>query len=353
VGGTPSAEGGAKNSGGAPVRVATVTQTNMPVVEHTIGTVVANTLVQVTARIEGVVDAANFKEGQFVKKGDLLFQIDPRGFEAALEQARAALLRDEALLRNALRDKQRQETLLKRGATSAQARDTVATNAEALAATVAVDKAAVKMAELNLGYTEIRSPVEGKTGPLLVQPGNMVTGTTSTTLVTIAQVQPVKISFSLPEADLPAIQARQRDSRLTATLNLSDAAGNALVAPVDFTSNAVNNQSGTIELRATFGNGDLALVPGQLVNVTVELNVLHDALTVPRTAINDGPAGPFIYIAKDGKASSHAVKVLFDDSTNVAIASDVRPGELVIVEGQLRVESGGKVRILPGKSVRE
>ena len=342
-----SVPGKDQRSAAAPVRVAKIVRRDMPVVEHALGTVVPNTLVQVTARVQGVLDVATFKEGQFVKQGDLLFRIDPRAFEAALDQSRGVLRRDEALLKNAIRDKQRYRNLYDQGASSDQLLDTSATTADSLAATVAIDRAAVKIAQLNVGYTQIRSPVDGKTGPLLVQPGNMVAANNTTPLVTIAQVQPVKVSFNLPQSDLGLIQSRQHAQRLTVALDVQDTRGKPLTAPVDFVSNAVSNQSGTIELRATFDNADLSLVPGQLVNVTVELNDLHNALVVPRNAINDGPDGPYIYVVADGKAVEHTIKLLFDDTKNAAIESNVKPGVQVIIEGQLRVEPGGAVRIMP------
>jgi multidrug efflux system membrane fusion protein len=340
-----------KAAAAAPVRVAKVERQDMPVVEHALGTVMANTMVQVTARVQGILDAAYFKEGQFVKKGDLLFQIDPRGFEAALAQSQAALRRDEAQLRNAVRDKQRYQSLHDQGAISDQLRDTSATNAEMLAGTVALDKAAVQATQLTVGYTQIRSPVDGKTGPLLVQPGNMVSATGTTPLVTIAQIQPVKVSFNLPESDLPRIQARQRAQGVTATIDSQGARAKPLVAPVDFTSNAVNDQSGTIELRATFDNADLSLVPGQLVNIDVELDNFRGVLIVPHNAVNDGPNGSYVYIVSEGKAVSHTVKILFDDTKNAAVESDIRRGDRVIVEGQLRVENGGAVRMLPPANI--
>ena len=186
---------------------------------------------------------------------------------------------------------------------------------------------------------------------MLIQPGNMVAANGTTPLVTIAQIQPVKVSFNLPESDLHLIQARQHAQRLTATLDLPDTQGKPLWALVDFISNAVNDQSGTIELRATFANADLSLVPGQLVNVTVELDDIHGALVVPRTAINDGPTGSYVYVVKGGKAEQHSLKMLFDDTKSVAIESDLRPGDRVIVEGQLRVEDKGAVQILPPRKV--
>jgi multidrug efflux system membrane fusion protein len=334
----------------APVRAMRVTRRDMAVVEHTLGTVVANTTVQVTVRVQGVIEAAPFKEGQFVRKGDLLFQIDPRPFQAALAQASAILAKDQAQLLNANRDKARYASLAQQGAISDQQRATSATNADVLTATVAADKAAVDMAALNLDYTHVRSPVDGKTGPLLVQPGNMVSSSGTVPLVTIAQVTPVKVSFSLPQSDLDRIQARQKGEGLVASLdNRKSPSGEPLAAPVDFTSNAVSGQSGTIELRANFANQDLALVPGQLVDVTVQLDTIPHALVVPRDAINDGPDGPYVYAVEKNKAVAHPVKILFDDTKNVAVSGDLKPGQQVITEGQLRVNDNGPVRVIGGK----
>jgi multidrug efflux system membrane fusion protein len=340
---------GARGGNIAPVRVASVVRRDMPVVEHSLGTIIANTTVNVTSRVQGVVDSAAFTEGQFVKKGDLLFRIDPRSFEAALAQARAVLSKDQAQLVNATRDKARYQNLASQGAISDQQRDTSATNADVMVATVAADKAAVDMAALNLDYTQIRSPVDGKTGPLLVQPGNMVSATALTPLVTIEQVRPVKLSFTLPQSDLDRIQARQKNHGLIAILE-SKAGQAPLSAPVNFTSNAVSGSSGTIELRAMFDNQDLALVPGQLVNVTVELDNIANALVVPRDAVNDGPNGSYVYVVHGGKAVSHPVKILFDDTVNVAVDGDIAPGDQVITEGQLRVEPNAAVRVLGARA---
>jgi multidrug efflux system membrane fusion protein len=178
----------------------------------------------------------------------------------------------------------------------------------------------------------------------------MVAANGTTNLVTIQQVRPVKVSFSLPQTDLDRIQARQAGKGLTATLEAKAADGSPLTAPVDFTSNTVSGTSGTIELRADFANADLKLVPGQLVNVTVELDDIPNALVVPRDAINDGPDGSYVYVAANDKAVSHPVKILFDDTQNVAVVSDIKPGDPVIIEGQLRVDPGGAVRVIGGKA---
>ena len=329
----------------APVRVALVERRDMPVVERSLGTVVANTLVQVTARVQGTLEAAHFQEGQFVKKGDLLFQIDPRPFQASLAQAKAIYERDQAQAINAQRDKDRYAALQAQGAISVQQLDTSQTNAAVMAASVAADRAALDMAELNLSYTQIRSPVDGKTGPVLVQPGNMVAANNTNPLVTIAQVKPVKISFTLPQTDLARIQARQAAGGLIASIDVNDANGKPLSAPVTFTSNAVNAQSGTIELRTQFANDNLALVPGALVNVTVELGDIPRALVVPGEGVNDSPTGSYVYVVKNDKAVQVPVQILFDDSKNVAISGGIAPGDAVIIEGQLRVVPDASVKV--------
>jgi multidrug efflux system membrane fusion protein len=346
---------GEKRGNLAPVRIALVEQRDMAVVERSLGTVVANTLVQLSARVQGTLERANFKEGEFVKKGDLLFVIDQRPFRAAVAQAEAIYARDQAQMKNALRDRDRYAALRREGAISVQQSDTSQTNADVMSATVAADKAALDMARLNLDYTQIRSPVDGKTGPILVQPGNMVTSSNGQTsaLVTIAEVRPIKVSFTLPQSELPRIQARQQSKGvLLATLDAKDRAGNVLAAPVDFVSNMVSNQSGSIELRANFPNTDLSLVPGQLVNVTVQLNDIPGALVVPRDAINDSPNGSFLFVVKEGKAEQVPVDVQTDDGTNAAVSgAGLHAGDQVVVEGQLRVTAGGKVRVL-GKPPR-
>src|SRR5438067_2858166 len=167
-------------------------------------------------------------------------------------------------------------------------------------------------------------------------------------LVTIAEVRPIKVSFTLPQSELSRIQARQQSKGvLLATLDIKDHAGNILSAPVDFVSNMVSNQSGSIELRASFPNADLSLVPGQLVNVTVQLNDIPGALVVSRDAVNDGPNGAFVFVVRGGVAEQVPVEVLTDDGTNVALSgAGLRAGDTVVVEGQLRVNPGGKVRVL-------
>ena len=314
-----------------PVRVAQVTRRDMAVVEHTPGTVVAFSTVQVAARVQGVIDTVAFKEGQFVKTGDLLFVIDPRPYQAAYDNAVATLATAKAKA-------DRYQKLLAQNAIAPQDQDDAQAN-------YLVAKANAESARRNLEFTHIRSPVDGKTGPVLVQAGNMVSATAMTPLVTIDQIHPIKVSFSLPQTDLPRIQARQRSQGLTATVNQQGPRGKQLAAPVDFTSNAVNNVSGTIELRSTFKNEDETLVPDQLVNVTVELNNIPGALIVPHEAVNIGPDGEYVFAIKGAKVVEKPVTVLFDDEKSMAVQGNLAPGEQVVVDGQLRLVPGATVAV--------
>jgi multidrug efflux system membrane fusion protein len=216
-----------------------------------------------------------------------------------------------------------------------------------MAATVASDRAALDVAELNLGYTQIRSPIDGKTGPILIHPGNLVSANGASPLVVVAQIQPVKVSFSLPQSDLPQIQARASQHALSVMIDMH---GARLTAPVDFIGNEVDNKTGTIELRATFDNRDLRLVPGQLIDVAVALNSLKNATVVPREAVNDGPDGRYVFVVMpDNVAVMRPVNVLFDDGASMAVSGGVKRGDRVIIDGQLRVVPGKRVSIVrPG-----
>ncbi len=342
------AKTGTQHANAAPVRVVLVQKRDMPVVERSLGTIMAYDTVELTARVQGTLNRANFKEGQLVKKGDILFQIDPRPFQAALAQAVAIYQKDQAQLQNALLDQQRYTALSRQGAISTQQRDAANANAAVLTATIAADKAAIDTARLNLEYTQIRSPIDGKTGPMLIQPGDMINGPASPAapLIEIAQIRPIKVSFTLPQSDLPRIQARQKTGRLLAVLNVPNGSGGTLEAPVDFISDAVSNQTGTIELRVTYPNNDLSLVPGQLVNITAQLDDIPGALVVPRDAVNNGPNGTFVFAVKDGRANEVPVGVLADDGTSAAVSGALAAGDTVVVEGQLRVVPGGDVRVI-------
>jgi multidrug efflux system membrane fusion protein len=327
-----------------PVIVQRVTAKDLPVIEHTIGTVVSNATVQLTARVQGQLLATHFVEGQFVHKGDLLFEIDPRPYQAAYDSAMASLATAKVKA-------DRYARLLAQKAVAPQdADDAKAAYLEA--------KAAADAARLNLDYTKIYAPIDGKTGPILIQPGNQITASgsngtgvatataASNALVTIEQVSPIKISFSLPQTDLPHIQKRMSAQGMAVTLTQQGAVDDKpLTATVDFVGNAVNDQTGTIELRANFGNEKGTLVPGQLVDVGVVLDTIKNAPLVPHDAINLGPNTSFVYVYKKGVAQMVPVTVIHDDGTTAAIQGKVRPGDMVITDGQLRVKPGQPVTI--------
>lgn len=341
-------DGSSRKAPPAPVVVATAQTKDVTVTQHAIGTVVAEATVQVTAQVTGQLLRADFHEGDIVRKGQLLFEIDPRPFEAALAQAQGQLAKDAAQLASAENDRRRYDTLFAQNAVSPQQHDQSDATAKGLAGTVAADRAAVQVATLNLGYTKIRSPIDGKTGAILIQPGNLVSANGSNPLVKITQIEPVKVSFSLPQSDLPRIQERTRMHSLVATLSQRQTGGASLSAPVDFVSNEVSAQTGTIEMRATFDNHDHRLVPGQMVDVDVALNSLKGAAVVPREAVNDGPNGRYVFVInEDGTADMRPITVLFDDGTNIAI-SGIKGRSKVVVDGQLLLIPGAKVNVVKG-----
>jgi multidrug efflux system membrane fusion protein len=336
-----------------PVKVATAIRKDVTVMQNTIGTVVSPAMVQVTAQVTGKLMIANFREGDIVHKGDVLFQIDPAPYEAVLGQVQGALVRDQATLANDRVDLTRYQQLAAQNAISNQQLVTQEAKVKSDEGVVVTDKSAVDSARINLAFTRITSPVDGKTGPIFIQPGNVIPAVSATSqpLVTITQIQPIKVSFQMPQNGLAQIQNQYNQQRLMAVVPMAGAPGGVEKAPVDFVSNVVNASTGTIELRADFPNTDMRLVPGQTVTVSATINQITGATLVPRDAVNLGPDSAFVLVVeKDGKAYSRTVKVLNDDGVNAAIAGDVRPGDRVVTDGQLRVTSGQPVRVTKGRA---
>jgi multidrug efflux system membrane fusion protein len=334
-----------------PVKVATATRKDVTVLQNTIGTVVSPAMVQVTAQVTGKLLVANFREGDIVHKGDVLFQIDTQPYQAVLDQADGQLARDTATLANDRLDLSRYQTLAQQNAISNQQLATQAAKVQSDEGVVVTDKAQVDAARINLAYTRITSPIDGKTGPIFIQPGNVIPAVTATSqpLVIITQVQPIKVSFQLPQNGLAQIQNQYNQQRLMAVVPMAGAPGGVEKAPVDFVSNVVNASTGTIELRADFPNSDMRLVPGQTVNVSATINQIAGATVVPRDAVNLGPDDAYVLVVgKDAKAYSRTVQVLNDDGVNDVIKGDVKPGDKVVTDGQLRVTPGQPVRIAKG-----
>ena len=333
-----------------PVHVAEARRANVSMVEHTIATVVSPATVQVNAQVSGKLISANFQEGQIVHKGDLLFQIDPNPYQNALAQAQAQLAKDQATAQSDLNDEKRYTALYAANATSQQMRDQAVAAAAGAVATVQSDQAALRTAEENLGYTRITSPIDGKTGPITIQPGNLITVAGATPLVTITQIQPIKLSFFLPQNQLTQIQTQVTSGRLIAIVPMPGAPGGNEKAAVDFISNIVGAATGTIELRATFANQDQRLVPGQSINIGLTIGQIEGATVVPRDAVNQGPDTSYVYVVNaQSRIVSQTVKVLNDDGANDAISGNVKPGDKLVIEGQLQVVPGTKVAIQKGK----
>lgn len=359
-GGEGKGAGGQRGPQAAPVRIATAGTRDVPVVVRTIGTVLANSVVNIKSQVDGPLLSANFREGQMVRKGDLLFEIDPAPFEAAVRQFEAQMARDQAQQASAQADADRAVMLAERGIVSAQQRDQLVANAKALAATVEADKAALDRSRLNLGYTKIYSPIDGKTSAYIVYPGNQVRANDQAGLITITEIQPIKIAFSLPQANLPRLQDRMREAALTAEVTVRsdvvEAATNVgqsaprekgVPVKVDFIGNEVDQRTGTIELRATFANPDLRFVPGELVDIGVRLETIENGVFVPHEAVNVGQTGPFVFvIGDDMKAEMRPVQVVYEDQEITVLASGVKEGERVVVDGQLRLTPGTPVNIL-------
>jgi membrane fusion protein, multidrug efflux system len=385
------------------VAVAPVEQKAMPLQIQAIGTVEAYAVVSVRAQVGGELQRVHIKEGQQVRKGDLLFTIDPRTYEAALAQAeanvardqvqvqqaravlerdvarvaqtKAALARDVAQSKNAQVQVERYADLFKRELIAQEQYDQIRTNAEALAATVRADEADVRSAEetvradqaairsaeqtvradeaavtntkIQLGYTTIRSPVDGRAGSLMLNEGNIVRagGTSDSTLLVINQVRPIYVSFTVPQQQLPSI----RRYMLEGTLGVSAApAGDprAATGVVTFVDNLVDAATGTIRLKATFANEEGRLWPGQFANVTLTLASEPDAIVVPSAALQSGPQGAYVFVAKpDSTAENRRVTIARTQGNETVIAKGLQAGEKVVTDGQPRLTQGAKIEI--------
>jgi multidrug efflux system membrane fusion protein len=329
-----------------PVRVGTVEKKSVPVQIGNVGTVTAYNTVSVRALVNGEIMQVHFHEGQDVRKGDALFTIDPRPYEAALAQAEAALARDRAQLENANADAKRYADLVQKDYVTQQQYDSVKANAAAFAATVRADEAAVQKAKLDLGYCSITSPIDGRTGVVMVQVGNVVKAN-DVPLVTINQLVPVYVSVAVPERDLSEIRRRQAQGPLA--VQAEDAVTNRPIAggTLTFIDNTVDRATGTITLKATFPNADRALWPGQFVNARITLSTLSDAIVAPQGAIQNGQSGTYAYVVKsDDTVEPRPVTVARQIPDGAVIEKGLSAGERVVTDGQLRLRPGAKVEIL-------
>lgn len=327
-----------------PVTVATVVEQPMPIDLRVVGTVEPSATVAVRAQVGGELTAAHFSEGQEVKRNDLLFTIDPRPFNAQLHQAEANLAKDTAQAENAGAQARRYRDLIGRGIATREQLDQISTTAAALQATVKADTAAVETARLQLQYATIRAPISGRTGALMVQPGNVVRTSDTTPLVVINQLSPVYVTFSVPESSLSDVRRYQAAGSLRVEAQVPDDETAAERGVISFVDNTVDRSTGTIKVKGTFQNADRRLWPGLFVNVVLTLKTEPHAIVVPARAVQEAQDGKYVYIVKaDRTVESRPVTVARTVGDCAVIATGLATGETVVTDGHLRLVAGARV----------
>jgi multidrug efflux system membrane fusion protein len=330
----------------APVTVTNVVRQDVPVQISGIGNVRAYSTVSVMSENKGLLLRVGFKQGDEVHAGDLIFLIDPKPFQAALDQARANVLRDQAQLENATAEFRRAAELFTNRILAQADFDQTRANMDALKATIVADQAAVTNAEVQLSYCYIVAPITGRVGTLLVNEGNIVKDLTSV-LAVINQVRPIYVDFSVPEQNLPVLRERQRAGPLKVEASIPGQESHRAEGTLIVINNQVDTNTGTILLRAEFPNADEWLWPGQFVNVVITLSIEHDAVTVPSAAIQLGQTGQHVCVVKaDNTVEIRPVELggTFGDAT--VIRHGLQPGERIVTSGQLRLVAGSKVKIV-------
>lgn len=329
-----------------PVTIATVAQQDVPVRLQVIGNVEPYSTVAVKARVDGQIVEVGFTEGQEVRKGSVLFKIDPRPFEAAFRQSEANFLRDTAQRDQARSQERRYQELLQKNFVSKEAYAQIRTNAETAEAVAQSSRAALDNAKLSLEYCTIRSPIDGYTGKIQIQKGNLVKANDTNALVVLNQVHPIYVSFAVPEQRLAAIRGYMARGRVQVEAAPPNAEKPAASGTLVFVDNAVDQTTGTIKLRATFQNSDNALWPGQFVNVNMKLYDQKDAIVVPMQSVQNGPDGQYVFVVKpDMTAEVRKVVVDRTDGESAVVSKGLARGEQVVIRGQLRLAPGAKVTI--------
>jgi multidrug efflux system membrane fusion protein len=348
--GQPTAAGQGQ-SGVAPIAVSVtpVKRTDFPVILEGIGQVQAYNTVLVRARVDGQINKIAFKEGQMVKQGDLLAQIDPRPFQAALDQSVAKKTQDEANLANAKLDLTRYATLAKQSFATQQQLDTQNSLVNQLTASLAADAAAIDAARVQLDYTTIRAPISGRVGFRLIDEGNLVSAAQQTGIVGIDQLQPISVIFTEPQEYVDRIN--QELVAGTPEVTVMDADGKKLATgKLTISDNQVDLATGTIRLKAEYGNTDNALWPGLAVTTGLQLGVDKDALTVPADAVQHGQGGLFVYVVDDqNRAAVRQVKVSHQDATTAVVSEGLKEGDKVVTAGEFLLQPGSLVAIDSGR----
>jgi multidrug efflux system membrane fusion protein len=318
---------------------------DFPVYLNGLGVVEPYDTVTVSSRVDGEVVKVDFKQGQMVKEGDILAQIDPRPYQAALDQALAKKAQDEASLKNAQLNLQRYSTLAQQDFASRQQLDTQQATVDQLIAQIKGDQAAVDNAQTQVSYTTIRSPLSGKTGFRLVDPGNIVHASSTTGIVTIVKLQPISVVFTAPEEDIPQINQALAAGAVPVTALSSDGLTKLSQGRLALVNNAVDQASGDIRMKATFENVDNALWPGLSVSTLLLVDTLRQVTVVPADAVKRGPNGLYAYVVgDDNKVETHDIKVGQEGNGLSVVSQGLAPGQKVVTEGQYRLQQGALVQ---------
>ncbi|MGZ3279279.1 MAG: efflux RND transporter periplasmic adaptor subunit [Caulobacteraceae bacterium] len=326
---------------------------DFPVVVTALGAAQAWQGVTIRAQVNGRLLSVPVKEGAQVRKGQLLAEIDPAPYRAVLMQAQGAERRDEAALEQARIDLQRYQTLLAQNSIAKAQADTQAALVKQLEGTVMVDKGSVAAAQVNVNYTRILSPVDGRVGVRLVDAGNLVSTQDTQGIITINEVTPIAVTFTVPQGDFQRLANLSGGfSKALATQALSQETGALLgTGQLIVADNNVDPSTGTVKMKARFPNEDRKLWPGQFVNVRMTVQTLEHAVTVPATAVNQGPNGPFVFVVNhegaDDRARIQPVKIVTTQDFTAVIQEGVKPGDTVVTDGQLSLRAGSKVRARP------
>ena len=339
--GQPGAAGGGRPP--APVVVASVQQRDVPIQVTAIGNVEAYQMVQIKSLVNGQIENVFFKEGQDVHKGQLLVQLDKRPFQADLEKAIGILKKDQAQAENSKLQEARYDELEKEGVISREQADLQRAQAKSDQSTVYADQAAVDAARVQLQYTDIKAPIDARTGALLINKGNLIKANDTPFLVQLNQVAPIYVTFSVPEVNLPEVRQYAAMGPLK-VLAFPKGEKNATLGTLTFVDNGVDMTTGTVKLKGTFLNKDRRLWPGEYVDAVLELSVQKNAVVVPTKAIQIGQQGEYVYVVtQDNTAEPRPVKTSGTYQDLSLVSSGLNPGERVIVDGQVRVAPNGKV----------
>ncbi|WP_338911341.1 MdtA/MuxA family multidrug efflux RND transporter periplasmic adaptor subunit [Serratia marcescens] len=345
--GAGRAAGGRRGAPMSPVQAATATQQSVPRYLSGLGTATAANTVTVTSRVDGQLMAIHFTEGQQVKAGDLLAEIDPRPFQVQLTQAQGQLAKDQATLANARRDLARYQQLVKTNLVSRQELDTQASLVQQTEGAIKADQGAVDSAKLQITYSRITAPIDGRVGLKLVDVGNYVTSGSTTGLVVITQTHPIDVVFTLPEGNIADLLKAQKAGPVSVEAWDRTNQNKLTTGSLLSLDNQIDTATGTIKLKARFANEDDALFPNQFVNARLQVDTLHDAVVIPTAALQMGNEGNFVWtLSEDNKVSKHRVTAGVQDSRQVVISAGLNAGDRVVTDGIDRLTEGMQVEVL-------